>query len=296
MSTGEVSLRVLAAGDEPALRAFLSAHEASSMLLLSNLERAGIVDRNERFCGTYVGRFCGDVLTGVVAHCWNGNVLVQAPDASPDLVRCAARQSGRRVKGLIGPWEQVAPLRASPPFAGWRVQLDAYEILYALPLAELRIPPLLASGEAFVRRAKPADLDTLVAWDLDYGEESLNEPRSEAAEADARRQFPRRIADGEVFLLELGGAPVAQTASTGTTEQTVQVGGVFTPRGLRGRGHARAVVAGQLRIARSEGKTRSVLFTQETNRAARRAYEAIGYAPIGEYGLIHFAGEGGDVT
>ncbi len=266
------------------------------MLMLGNLARAGIVDRSERFCGTYVGRFQCGTLTGVVAHCWNGNVLVQAEDASLDLVRCAAAHSGRRVKGLIGPWDQVAPLRRSPPFDGWPVQLDAHEILYALPLAELRIPPLLASGAALVRRARPADLDLLVAWDLDYGEDALNEPRSEAAESAARVAWPRRIADGEVFVLEVDGVPVAQSGCTGATEHTVQIGSVFTPRALRGRGHARAVVAGQLRIARAEGKTRSVLFTQKANTPARRAYEAIGYAPIGEYGLIHFAGEGGELT
>jgi predicted GNAT family acetyltransferase len=37
-----------------------------------------------------------------------------------------------------------------------------------------------------------------------------------------------------------------------------------------------------------------VLSTPQTNIPAQRAYEAIGYARIGEYGLIHFAGEGGD--
>jgi RimJ/RimL family protein N-acetyltransferase len=296
MSTGEVSLRVLVPGDEPALGAFLRAREESSMLMLGNLARGGIVDRGERFNGTYVGRFRDGALEGVVAHCWNGNVLVQAADASADHVLRAAQRSGRSVKGLIGPWEQVAPLRAIRPFSEWPVQLDAHEILYALQLERLRVPPLLASGRARVRRAKPAELDTLVEWGLEYGEEALNEPRSEEAAASERASTARHIADGDVYVLELDGAPVAQSAGTASTETTVQIGGVWTPRELRRRGYARAVVAGQLEIARSEGKNRSVLFTQKTNIAAQRAYEAIGYVRIGEYGLIHFAGAGGTVA
>src|SRR5262245_28686432 len=138
MSEGEVSLRLLVSDDEPALRALLRAQADSSMLLLGNLARGGIVDRGERFMATYLGRFRGDTLTGVAAHCWNGNLLLQAPGASPDLVLRAAALSGRRVKGLIGPWDQVGRLRQSQPFDAWPVQLEAREILYALALAQLR--------------------------------------------------------------------------------------------------------------------------------------------------------------
>ena len=57
---------------------------------------------------------------------------------------------------------------------------------------------------------------------------------------------------------------------------TVQVGGVWTSPELRGRGHARAVVAGALLVARSAGARRGVLFTGERNIPALRAYRALG--------------------
>ena len=76
------------------------------------------------------------------------------------------------------------------------------------------------------------------------------------------------------------------TAFNATLPDCVQVGGVFTPPELRGRGHGRAVVAASLEIARSEGVTRSILFTDEANAPARRAYEAIGFREIGRYGIV----------
>ena len=53
-----------------------------------------------------------------------------------------------------------------------------------------------------------------------------------------------------------------------------QVGGVWTPPHARGRGYARCVVAGSLLHARTQGVSRALLFTMESNVAAMRAYEA----------------------
>src|SRR5690606_11892125 len=90
------------------------------------------------------------------------------------------------------------------------------------------------------------------------------------------------------FLLERDGDPVAFSAFNARLPDCVQIGGVFTPPALRGRGYARAVVAGSLLHARAAGATRSVLFTGKENAAARRAYHALGYRVVGEYGLVLF--------
>jgi predicted GNAT family acetyltransferase len=71
----------------------------------------------------------------------------------------------------------------------------------------------------------------------------------------------------------------------------VQVGGVYTPPELRGRGYARAVVAASLLAARDAGVERSILFTGQDNDFARRAYLALGYEVVGEYGIAFFAPE-----
>jgi predicted GNAT family acetyltransferase len=67
----------------------------------------------------------------------------------------------------------------------------------------------------------------------------------------------------------------------------VQVGGIYTPPALRGRGLARAAVALHLAEARNTGVSRAVLFA--ASPAAARAYTAIGFQPNGSFALVLFA-------
>ena len=89
--------------------------------------------------------------------------------------------------------------------------------------------------------------------------------------------FTRHYREGEL---------VSYCCYNARTAEAVQIGGVWTPVALRGRGYARAVVAGALQAAASEGVSRGVLFTPETNLPARRAYESLGFSVVGDYGLI----------
>jgi GNAT superfamily N-acetyltransferase len=66
----------------------------------------------------------------------------------------------------------------------------------------------------------------------------------------------------------------------------VQLGGIYTPPPLRGRGFAKAAVAASLIIARERGAARAVLFTD--NPSAVRTYEALGFRRVGDYSLVFF--------
>jgi uncharacterized protein len=69
----------------------------------------------------------------------------------------------------------------------------------------------------------------------------------------------------------------------------VQIGGVWTPPALRGKGYGKSVVAGSLLAARSQGVKRAILFTGDNNQAAQAVYRGIGFLPTGEkYGLVLF--------
>ena len=61
----------------------------------------------------------------------------------------------------------------------------------------------------------------------------------------------------------------------------VQVGGVYTPPDLRGRGHARRALA--LHLAAS-GAERATLFS--ASAMAARAYRAVGFRQIGDWTLL----------
>jgi predicted GNAT family acetyltransferase len=64
----------------------------------------------------------------------------------------------------------------------------------------------------------------------------------------------------------------------------VQLGGIYTPPELRGRGYARIAVAASLRAACARQASRAVLFTN--NPSAVRCYEALGFRRVGEYALV----------
>lgn len=91
------------------------------------------------------------------------------------------------------------------------------------------------------------------------------------------------------FVATSLGERVAYSAFNATVSEVVQIGGVWTPRALRGRGHGRSVVAGSLQYARDRGARMAVLFTAEDNLPAQRAYAGIGFEPIGNYGIVFFA-------
>jgi predicted GNAT family acetyltransferase len=256
------------------------------MFLLSNARAAGLVDHGGLKEGTYAGAFEGGSLIAVAAHFWNGVVVVQAPQALTEVVLAAVSASGRAVKGLAGPAEQVRGARAALGLARASASLDEDEALYALALAEMKVPASLG-GRLACRHVEDRDVPLLVAWRRAYHLEVLGAADSPALTDECRAEVEHLAADRALWLLEEDGAPVATTAFNARLPEIVQVGGVYTPPELRGRGFARAAVAASLLEARAEGAARAVLFT--SSAPAARAYEALGFVRAGSFGLVLFA-------
>lgn len=276
-------IRLLGPGDEAALEAFLFRHAETSMFLRSNAHAAGLVDRGEPLQATYAALVEEGVVEAVVAHCWNGMVLVQAPRALPALIAEARRATGRAIAGVTGPYEQV---REAANVLGLTASRPARDVLLTLALDALQVPEPLARGEVICRRPRPDELELLTDWRCDYlVETGLQQPgpRLREISREGIRLSHSREAD---FVLEEGGQPVAYSAFNAQLPDIVQIGGVWTPPALRRGGKARSVVAGSLLMARKAGVRRAVLFTQETNVPAQRAYESLGFRAAGDYGLL----------
>ncbi len=289
-----IRVRTLAPGDQDVVAAFLASHADASMFLRSNLRSAGLVDRGAVFHATWAGAFDGDALVGVAAHAWNQNVLVQAPRGLADVVRHAVAASGRPVGGFLGPWQQVVDARAALGADTVATQFVSHDDLFALDLADLAVPSPLAREAVVCRLARDADIDLIVRWRSAYRVELLGHPADDPAiDASSAAEIAPMLRAESCFLLEDGGVPVAFAMFNGRLPDAVQIGGVFTPPALRGRGFARAVVAGALLAARADGVARSILFTGRGNAFARRAYLALGYRIVGDYGVIFLEGARG---
>ena len=127
-----------------------------------------------------------------------------------------------------------------------------------------------------------------VAWRAQFSMEALGAKPGPRLEAVSANEVDVTTKNGTLFVLEEQGALVASTAFSAVLPDRVQVGSVFTPPELRGRGHAKAVVAGQLVLAREDGASRAVLFAEVDNPASQGAYRAVGFVPAGRFHLLLF--------
>jgi RimJ/RimL family protein N-acetyltransferase len=284
-----VVVRVLRSGDEAQLEAFLVRHAESSVFLRANVRMSGLEDRGEPYQATYAAAVDGDRVIAVAAHAWTGGVVLQAPEHLEAVVRHAVERSGRRVRGFVGPWAQVVAAREALGLVQQPARMESRETLYTLALADLIVPDALASGAVACRRPTGDELPLIVEWRTAYNVEANHVPADAAGRVQARDEAHRWHAERAGFLLTHAGEPVAYSAFNARLPDTVQVGGVWTPPALRSRGYARCVVAGSLLSARGEGVERAILFTGEGNLPARRAYEALGFRAIGDYGLVFFS-------
>jgi RimJ/RimL family protein N-acetyltransferase len=282
-------VRALVPGDEQKLERFLLERPDTTLFLRGNLRAVGLVDDGERYQGSYAAAFENERIVGAAAHYWNGNVIVEAPCALSEVVGCAVGTSGRSVRGILGPWGQVVEARKGLGLGSAPTQLDSQEQLYAVDLASLQVPSALAEGRVRCRAPRRDELDLVTDWAIAYGRETLQEAEGPEQAESSRARIEAAQAEGRQWVLEAAGRPVAYTAFNAVLPDCVQVGGVFTPPALRGRGFARCAVAGSLIAAHKRGVRRSVLFTDGHNHPARSAYHALGYQQVGDYGLVLFA-------
>jgi uncharacterized protein len=282
-------VRCLGAGDEALLFAFLEQHLDSSLFLLSNAERGGLVDRGEQFQGTYAAHLEEGVVTAVASHAFSGNVLVQGELGLAEAARLATKTSGRPVKGIIGPLALVYGTRSALGLDDAPVARALDDRLFVLELERLRVPALL--GAAGIEFRSPTDSEVtsvLVAWRAAYHAEVLGALPSPELQARALGEMESLHRAKRCWVLARSGVPVALTGFNATTHGVVQVGGVYTPPELRKNGYARSALAGSLLLAREQGYTRSTLFTSVDNAGAVRAYTALGYEAVGDFALLLF--------
>jgi uncharacterized protein len=281
-----MDIRPLTPDDESQLEAFLISHRDSSMFIRSHARRRGVVDQGQPFQATYAGAFRNGVLVGVLTQGGNGMVHVQSPDAAPDLARACVAWGGRQVSGLTGPLDQVREARVALGLDIATAKLCADEGLYALNLSDVIVPSALASGEIVCEVPAPQLRDTLCRWRLAYDIELLGATDSPEHLSRAASFLDQQITGGNAWVALDRGRPVSLSAFNATLPDMVQLGGIYTPPELRGRGFARVAVAASLLAARDRGASRAVLFTN--NPSAVRTYEAVGFERVGDFGLILF--------
>ncbi len=284
--TGPITIRPLHPGDEERLESFLRQHADTSMFLRSNCRAGGLGYQGKPLQAEYVAAFDGGRIVAVAAHCWNDMMLVQAPVQVGAVARAAVAHSGRPVLGLTGPADQVAAARHALGLDDRPAPKVGREQLFALCLADLIAPVRLTDGSWTARHPRPDEMDRLVDWRVAFAVEALHRVDSTELRAECRREVELLRTLEADWVLEDQGAVVAYAAFNAALPDIVQIGGVWVPVELRGRGYGRGVVAGSLLDARLRGVTRAVLFAERAD--AKRAYVGIGFQLQGDFGLLLF--------
>jgi ribosomal protein S18 acetylase RimI-like enzyme len=270
--------------DEAAeLDAFLATHAYSSMYLRGALHKGA--DR----ASFSIKREAGAIVAAA-QHAASGMLVLQAPVDAGAVARAALRSSGRRLAGFFGPVEQMQAARHEMGLDDVPFQKNTPEDLFALTLAQLRVPAALVEKALTCRVAVEADEALMLAWRAGFRRHIFNEMPGEAHDKATRADVAALLPAGALFILE-SDVPLACCSFNARLPDMVQVGNVWTPPENRGRGYAQAVVAGALEIARNAGVTRAVLSTGRQNLPAQAAYRAIGFEVVGDYGTAAIAAD-----
>jgi GNAT superfamily N-acetyltransferase len=281
-----MNIRPLDSQDAAQLKWFLLPRRDSSMFLRSNAKRGGLNHSEETPQQTFVGAFQDGDIVGVVAQGASGMLLLQAPHSVAELAQACVGLSQRPVTGLAGPLPQVEQARTALGLNAEDASYNRDEWLYGLDLSDLIVPTALSTGLVACRAPVPEERDRLCAWRLAYDIEALGGTDTDETRQRSARFLAQQMADGCAWVALDCGSPVSLSAFNASLPDIVQLGGIYTPPELRGRGYARVAVAASLLAARERGAERAVLFT--SNPSAARAYEALGFLRTGSYAVILF--------
>lgn len=185
--------------------------------------------------------------------------------------------------GMIGPAGHVRALQDAAGLSGAPSTMDEDEPQFILQLDQLQMPDVQGALIDF------ADAPELLMrdWMTDYQRNTLHTPADQVADF-VERDYAARVAKGSHKVLVINGECVAKTGFNAHVSVIVQIGGVYTPPDLRGRGFARGALALHLQQAQAQGVAHATLFS--ASDMAARAYRAIGFEQIGEWALTLFDG------
>lgn len=278
-----MTIRLLSEKDKHNLEEYLFPHKSECMFIYSNLKAAGIEYKEAPFHGEYWGYFNpSKQLKGVIAHYWNGNVMMYSSDEMilEELVVHLKEHTTRPIAGILGPNIQAEFVIQKLGLSNEHFNLNSHEGLYEIDLSDLtksNIPDHLKIVEA-----REISRDLLSQWMKQYDIEALGGSKTSDVEQRVAEKGDR-LREGDCWVLRENNVPVSLSAFNARLEDIVQVGPVWTPPEYRNKGFARLLLSYILAGEKRKGLQKAVLFTD--NPAAIKVYQSIGFKNIGDYRL-----------
>ena len=285
----EVDVRVLREQHREALTTFLDNRPDTHLFLRANLAKGRLEDEGKRHDGTWVGTVRDDgTVTSIAALFWNGVCLLQTPAHIDEILDMLAAAVPRELIEMCGPTDQVERamhhglVRDRP----LRSRHDAS--VMRLPLSQLAVPVALEAKSVDARPPMGEELGLLGDWHAAFNDEVFGDPRSPESDLKARQWIRAIYDERRDGIATVEDQPVSYCAITGSLEDEINIGAVYTPPELRGRGYARCAVAGLLHEATRDGVARACLTAIKDNPASLRTYAALGFKEAHDWTIARF--------
>jgi len=287
-----MGIRKLKLDDKTALEIFLKKHADTSMFLRSNLRHSGIGYQDKPFHGDYFASFDhSGHINGVLAHYWNGNIMMQSPDLDilTSLVDVFKNSMSRGIAGILGDESQANLVINRLGLSEANYDINYPDGLYTIELHNFTPTLNINNPHYEMLPAKNCDKELLFEWLSSYHVEALGaDPSNNILMERIRHEVNSTMEGNDRFVLKVQGNPVCLCGFNAKLPDIVQIGPVWTPVKDRNNGYARILLALCLIEAKISGVNRAVLFTN--NPAAIRAYQSLGFKKTGEYRLAILKG------
>lgn len=269
-------MRLATKADLPEIRARLTADVTRAMFPLVNLDAHGMGGSADRAMTFWLDA------EGILGRTNEGAAMPVGPGTGAWCVAAARALAGMTLIGALGEAGPVRGLLAAAGLSAAPCKLDADEPQFALELARMVMPE--TEGYQLVPLRAPLR-ETAITWRRDYMIEALGESEASARSAAVRDISGYDVRDSHRILLQ-DGVPVAMTGFNAELPRIAQIGGVYTPPPLRGRGHARRAVALHLAEAQERGVARATLFAASDMAAG--CYRSLGFERTGTFAIVLF--------
>lgn len=155
---------------------YLSPYTYRCMFMRSNIYKSGVEYVNKPFHGDYYGSFSENgFLNGVLAHYWNGNIMMQADDLYilSNLVNKFTQTNTREIKGVLGEEEQASFVIKKLGIDSSKFAVNYAEDLFSIQLQALIEPQNLKKSHYKIILASKASASILKNWLSAYHIEAL---------------------------------------------------------------------------------------------------------------------------
>jgi predicted GNAT family acetyltransferase len=279
-----VSARVLDADDEPAVRDLLATDPVGACMVAGRIETHGTAAATlgAPLWGLWTGR-------RLDALCLAGANLI--PFSRPGAEREAAtafadraRRTGRRCSTIVGPAASVVPL--------WELLAPSWgparEVRARQPLLAIEGAPAVPA-EPRVRPVQVSELDTLLpAAVAMFTEEVGVSPMRVDGGAGYRARVADLVRAGQSLAWIEEGQVLFKADVGAVSRAACQLQGVWVAPQFRGQGIGQRGTAAVVEYARTAIAPVVSLYVNDYNRAARAAYDRVGFRQVGTYASVLF--------